>query len=273
MSNTSRLLELPAELRNRIFELVVVKPQPIRTACCKPCIKDQNSWADERLLPQQPAITRANRQLRAEVLPIFYGLNTFRIPHNILREKVSLKEWWESFANEASVKHVNNIIYGFLPPQLGSWSGVGGVSSRVIEMELRGTGVEEIRCKIRGLPESICTCAVESSLQVSAARGIGHTLRLLHDCVEPYLMKGICRSTNADIIIEMIRSQHRSLQCQDCSKQSPDKSVVEWLDREARREKTEKDADELLGQPRTIGVRDLEMRRAWPALQQLYPWA
>ncbi|KAK4959802.1 hypothetical protein LTR10_002690 [Elasticomyces elasticus] len=147
MSNTSKLLELPAELRNRIFELVVGKPQPIRTACCKPCIKDQNSWADERLLPQQPAITRANRQLRAEVLPIFYGLNTFRIPHTILREKISLKEWWESFANEASVKHVNSIIYGFLPPQLGSWSGVGGVNLRVIKIELRGTGVEGIRCQ------------------------------------------------------------------------------------------------------------------------------
>ncbi|KAK3648889.1 hypothetical protein LTR56_003825 [Elasticomyces elasticus] len=237
----SRLLQLPAELRNRIFELVVVKPQPIPTARCKLCCKDQHAWPSERIIPQQPAVTRVNRQLRTEVLPIYYGQNTFWIPREILREQVGVQEWWHSFANVAAVKHINNLIYAFLPPKLPSRSAVGITTSDLIEIELQGAEVGQTKCEIRGLPGTICTCSIISSLKVSAARGIEHALPMLHDCVEPYLSKFFKKS----------RARHRP-------------SVASWLAIEASGEGPEQEAAAVIGHHCMSGVRDLETGRPGP---------
>jgi hypothetical protein len=53
-------MRLPAEIRNQIFEYVVVQPLPL-----------------EARRPE-PAITRVNKQIRDESLPIFYKQNTFQ---------------------------------------------------------------------------------------------------------------------------------------------------------------------------------------------------
>ncbi|KAK5686527.1 hypothetical protein LTS10_002647 [Elasticomyces elasticus] len=243
----SRLLQLPAELRNRIFELVVVKP-PIPTARCKLCYKDQHVWPSERLIPQQPAITCVNRQLRTEVLPIYYGQNTFWIPREILREQVGVQEWWHSFENKAAVKHINNLIYAFLPPKLPSRSAVGINMSDLIEIELQGAEVGQTKCEIRGLPGTICTCSIISSLKVSAARGIEHALHMLHDCVEPYLSK----------FFEKSRARHRMFRCPACSKQSLGPSVATWLAIEASGEGPEQEAAAVIGHHCMSGVRGLE---------------
>ncbi|KAK4896462.1 hypothetical protein LTR27_005677 [Elasticomyces elasticus] len=67
----SLLLELPSELRNRIFELLVIL---------------FNGWGNtttvdvrryQRITPRL-RIAQVNRQLRSEVLPVFYGMNLFR---------------------------------------------------------------------------------------------------------------------------------------------------------------------------------------------------
>lgn len=65
------LLRLPAELRNHIFQLSVLKLFSID-------ILSRNSKRQSpRLL--QPSLSRTSRQLRREVLPIFYGGNAFEI--------------------------------------------------------------------------------------------------------------------------------------------------------------------------------------------------
>lgn len=55
-----RFLDLPAELRNRIYHLVVYRPWSMRLRHFKP-----------------PDITRVSRQLRNEALCIFFDVNTF----------------------------------------------------------------------------------------------------------------------------------------------------------------------------------------------------
>jgi hypothetical protein len=60
------LLGLPAELRNNIYEQVVI------TKCCLDGIKE-------------PALLAVSRQIRAEAFSIFYGGSTFTLPHDVLK--------------------------------------------------------------------------------------------------------------------------------------------------------------------------------------------
>ncbi|KAK4543062.1 hypothetical protein LTR36_005839 [Oleoguttula mirabilis] len=60
MATSSPLLSLPPELRNRIWEYTV--------------------FSETTIVIGVPPITRLTRELRAEVLPIYLTLNTFRLP-------------------------------------------------------------------------------------------------------------------------------------------------------------------------------------------------
>lgn len=62
------LLELPAELRNHIFELAVVTKSLIHV----------NPWT-LATHPVQSALTQTNQQIRSECLPILFSQNTFEI--------------------------------------------------------------------------------------------------------------------------------------------------------------------------------------------------
>ncbi|SMQ50791.1 unnamed protein product [Zymoseptoria tritici ST99CH_3D7] len=64
-----RLMDLPPELRCRIYEYCVVLDKPL--AAPRSCRGDDSDYAN------QPAISRTMKQIRAETLPIFYKLNAF----------------------------------------------------------------------------------------------------------------------------------------------------------------------------------------------------
>ena len=68
----SSFLRLPAELRNHIYQMVLVKSDLIDTTCSSTFYKMQ-------ALVAQPALTKVCRQIRAETLPIFYGANVFLV--------------------------------------------------------------------------------------------------------------------------------------------------------------------------------------------------
>ena len=76
-------LDLPAELRNRVYELVIAHNQLItlsRTVEQAKSPNQQNSPAyqdHEAVLPRLPALAAVNQQVRTEALAIFYGSNTF----------------------------------------------------------------------------------------------------------------------------------------------------------------------------------------------------
>ncbi|KAK4959837.1 hypothetical protein LTR10_002725 [Elasticomyces elasticus] len=65
----SRLLDLPPEIRNQICTLAVTATVSLLV----PATCDHVGWQDAA----QPAITRVNRQIRKEALPIFYCENIF----------------------------------------------------------------------------------------------------------------------------------------------------------------------------------------------------
>nr|POE49216.1 hypothetical protein CFP56_32366 [Quercus suber] len=67
----SRLLDLPSELRDLIFEYALTSPSTVVTFRLDPYQEDSYSQA------VQPALTRANRQVRRESLPVWYGHNAF----------------------------------------------------------------------------------------------------------------------------------------------------------------------------------------------------
>ncbi|KAK5732228.1 hypothetical protein LTR17_010674 [Elasticomyces elasticus] len=72
-----QLMDLPAELRNRIFEYTV----SCRTGCKgRATIELQGLYSGGKpykWAAAQPAVTRVSRQLRKETLEMFYGVNHF----------------------------------------------------------------------------------------------------------------------------------------------------------------------------------------------------
>ena len=71
MQAQCRLLSLPPELRNHIYELILIAPNKRIEA---------NSWTRiGRSMAIQPPMTRVSRKVRDEALKIFYGQHIFRI--------------------------------------------------------------------------------------------------------------------------------------------------------------------------------------------------
>ncbi|KAK5714263.1 hypothetical protein LTR17_017269 [Elasticomyces elasticus] len=71
------LLDLAAELRNQIFALAVVEPEP------QHLFRLESAADGLKASFQQPALARVNRQIRSETLPIFYGQNVFRLDEDL----------------------------------------------------------------------------------------------------------------------------------------------------------------------------------------------
>ncbi|KAK3713460.1 hypothetical protein LTR37_008418 [Vermiconidia calcicola] len=61
----NRLQKLPAELRNRIYELALPRSEVVHAAY------RSAEYVEPRV--KQPALTRTCKQIRAEALPLFYG--------------------------------------------------------------------------------------------------------------------------------------------------------------------------------------------------------
>ena len=77
-SSKPTLLTLPAEIRNRIFSLAVVRDEPIALTRLTP----RGIRTRTTSVPAPPSIARVCRQARNEVIPIYYGGNTFWLDRN-----------------------------------------------------------------------------------------------------------------------------------------------------------------------------------------------
>lgn len=74
------IFSLPAELRNTIWALLAVRKESIdaqirKIRFCKP--KRTQTGTAIRKYPQEPCASMVNRQMRQEILSIFYGSNLF----------------------------------------------------------------------------------------------------------------------------------------------------------------------------------------------------
>ena len=89
--NTCYLLELPAELRNYIYELAMSSDLLV--------VVGPESEPDHG---HQSALTKVNRQTREETLPIFYGKNTFRVTELFQDDEwIMLKRWLSAIRNHS----------------------------------------------------------------------------------------------------------------------------------------------------------------------------
>ena len=73
---TSRLLALPAELRNTIYELVLISPTDIVIPA--PSSPKSPGVTTTNLFPPEPALLLTSHQIRHEALKIYYLSNRFR---------------------------------------------------------------------------------------------------------------------------------------------------------------------------------------------------
>jgi hypothetical protein len=78
MAATCYLLDLPSELRNRIYELVLVATKDIETdTWCKRPPARVPVTPDEIQYAMEPALLATCKKIHREGLPIFYGQNVF----------------------------------------------------------------------------------------------------------------------------------------------------------------------------------------------------
>lgn len=81
-SHARTLLTLPPEIRNLIFHLAVVHSGPLELYPQAAPVSSPSVWHRDNphgnpVRPSEPALSQTCRQLRAEVLPVFYGENVF----------------------------------------------------------------------------------------------------------------------------------------------------------------------------------------------------
>lgn len=83
-------MDLPAEVRNEIWTLLAVGDEPIE-AQIRPIRPKPHKRGKivVRRFPQEPSLSAVNKQLRKEVLSLFYGMNKFIFDKSI---STALKE-------------------------------------------------------------------------------------------------------------------------------------------------------------------------------------
>ncbi|KXS96168.1 hypothetical protein AC578_2682 [Pseudocercospora eumusae] len=71
VQQTTSFYEIPAEIRNEIYELAMPRREEVKLVVASP------AWDSIMTTGVQPGITRATRQTRAESLSMFYANNVF----------------------------------------------------------------------------------------------------------------------------------------------------------------------------------------------------
>jgi len=92
IGNESRLLRLPAKIRNTIYHMVLVDDTPVYI---KHRAAHSTEMSENR---RQPGLLRVGRQIRQEASPIYYGMNTFYVIYVVQWPPAKL--WIDSFGTD-----------------------------------------------------------------------------------------------------------------------------------------------------------------------------
>ena len=158
------LLTLPAELRNRIFALAVVRDERVSlTRTTAKRIRTQTTS-----VPAPPPIARVCRQTRNEVLPIYYGGNTLWLDRN----NKNPMEWCEklvSYLPEA-MKLMRSIV---LHKTIHA-SRLQRTSNEKLPLDIKLSLDQNDQVKISFPPSvgAICTCNMERDAQLWARAAV-----------------------------------------------------------------------------------------------------
>ncbi|KAK5686521.1 hypothetical protein LTS10_002641 [Elasticomyces elasticus] len=161
-----RLLELPPELRNRIFELAVTAPVLLQA---DPHVTG-NSGSRTTSSSAQPALACTNRLIREETLPVFYHGNTFVMQHKWLGDLNGVMSWWQRLATKELRRHIKKLHYAFQGSQPSGYASIG-VDLQLSSIEVCLTEAKELDYSFRGGVEKICVCnATDCLRRVTAAK-------------------------------------------------------------------------------------------------------
>ena len=97
------LLALPAELREQIYSLIVIKPRNTITM-----LSNHSIFASE-ISATQPALSHVNHQLRRETLDAFYGSNVF-VAEVSDRTDLGTALRWLSAIGDVSVGRLRRLV-------------------------------------------------------------------------------------------------------------------------------------------------------------------
>ena len=102
MTSTGLLHLLPPELRDQIYEYIVLKPRTTITMLTNhACVQSEVSAG-------QPALSYVNKQLRAETLPLFYSSNTFLAEVSDIYDLEIAKQWLAAIG-DSNVRHLRRV--------------------------------------------------------------------------------------------------------------------------------------------------------------------
>lgn len=112
LSSSGLFAKLPAELRNCIYELVLIKTVPYGHCQELVLIKTRphgHCRADRRTYPEQPALTRTCKLIRNEALPLFYSKNIFIMDAMCQRHVEAARRWLKRLSKQDR-EHVGQVI-------------------------------------------------------------------------------------------------------------------------------------------------------------------
>ena len=104
------LLKFPQELRDQIYEYVVLKQKATVTM-----LPHYNTFQSP-ISAGQPALCCVNKQIRTETLPIFYDSNLFLAEVSDTDDLAIAKNWLSAIGNE-NIRHIRRLC-------LCGWTGV-----------------------------------------------------------------------------------------------------------------------------------------------------
>lgn len=128
---TSGLFSIPPELRNAIYELLIVEQDD----ALRVVAKRNHEYAG--LKPSPPPLCQVCHEIRNETLPIFYGVNVFSMTLLCHSNVAMAKGWLRETGNVklSMVRHLRLRSYPFIP----KWSSTGIGSTISVEV---GEGAE-----------------------------------------------------------------------------------------------------------------------------------
>ncbi|CAK1363673.1 hypothetical protein CB0940_04306 [Cercospora beticola] len=178
------LLNLPPEIRNSVWNLLAVRKDPVEAQLrrIQPCKKlTPHRKTVIRRFPQEPLAASANKQMRREILSIFYGTNRFIFERNACSMFADLSMLsppnimtWKPRADVAGFLTSVELRFNALPRTLSMAHIVyamrrGPEGSTTIEVKTEKTGKQKKKCT----EEQYCLChefAVAQAVSETASK-------------------------------------------------------------------------------------------------------
>ncbi|KAF2173708.1 hypothetical protein M409DRAFT_15982 [Zasmidium cellare ATCC 36951] len=161
------IFSLPGELRNRIYQHLVLRDAPINVVELK-WTKDRTGYLPA-LIPQ-PALAQTCKTLRQEVLSLYCAENRFQVGvtsggHQLCMTEVSESlERWASWLGQAA-KHLRQVTISANCEIMGPKNAAYWLRDfwEIIEFSIRMDGTDGLQYHLRGDPSfnDLCTCELD----------------------------------------------------------------------------------------------------------------